>query len=210
MFPMTPWTRRLLVANVIAFFVTVSSPGLFYQLQLNPQRILAQPWMVFTAVTYMFLHGDIAHIAINMFVIWMFGRTLEQIWGSSRFLRFYFACGIGGALLSFVFAYNTPVIGASAAAYGILLAFAILFPNQRLLLFPFFIPVKARTLVIALVVIELIMGFSSGDGIAHFAHLGGMAAALIMLRGEYQLRRFNMALRALLAKFPVKIIMEAG
>mgnify|MGYP001829004506 FL=1 len=96
------------------------------------------------------------------------------------------------------------MIGASAAAYGILLAFAIMFPNQRLLLW-FVIPVKARTLAIGLAVLSLVLGIRGGGNIAHFAHLGGMAAALIMMRGEYQFRRFRNFVSSKMPKIPVKI-----
>jgi membrane associated rhomboid family serine protease len=170
---------------------------------LSPRLVLTRGY-IWQLITYMFLHGDLFHLAINMFIIWMFGRTLEQVWGSSRFLKFYFACGIGGAVFSFIFAYGTSVIGASAAAYGILLAFGILFPNQQLLLW-FFLPVRARTLVIILAILELVKGLSISDGIAHFAHLGGMAAALLLLRGDYQLRRLGRFLSGLVARSPVKI-----
>jgi membrane associated rhomboid family serine protease len=172
-------------------------------LALTPKLVLTRGY-VWQMVSYMFLHYDFWHIALNMFVIWMFGRTLEQIWGGQRFLIFYLACGIGGALFSFLFAYNTSVIGASAAAYGILLAFAILFPNQRLLLW-FVLPIKARTLAIGLAVITLLLGIRGGGNIAHFAHLGGMAAALFMMRGEYQFRRLRNTVRNWLSKIPVKI-----
>ena len=106
--------------------------------------------------------------------------------------------------MSFVFAFNTLVIGASAAAYGILLAFGVLFPNQRILLW-FLFPVKARTLVIALAILELVKGLSVSDGIAHFAHLGGMAAALIFLRGEHRLRGLRSFFSDLAGRFPVRI-----
>lgn len=201
---------RLIIVNVVVFFLQffpATGAWITRYLALTPRDVLTRGY-VWQLITYMFLHGGLWHIGINMFIIWMFGRTLEQIWGSARFLRFFFICGIGGALLSFIFAYNTRVIGASAGGYGILLAFAILFPNQRLLIFPFFIPIKARTLVIALAMIELLMGVAGGGGIAHFAHLGGMAAALIMLRGEYQLRRINSFIRDRLSKLPVKIILD--
>lgn len=199
---------KLVVANAAVFLlqqVLIQTPftGFF---ALSPRLVVTRGhlWRI---VTYMFLHGDLMHIAINMFIIWMFGRTLEQIWGSARFLRFYFACGIGGAALSFVFAYNTLVIGASAAAYGILLAYGVLFPNQQILLW-FFFPVRAKTLVIGLAILELVKGLSVSDGIAHFAHLGGMAAALILLRGERRLRGLRSFFSGLAERFPVRISLD--
>jgi len=200
---------RLIIANFVVFLLQQIPVGVLITdyLALTPRLVLTRGY-VWQMLTYMFLHDSlIRHLGLNMFVIWMFGRTLEQVWGGTRFLKFYFACGLGGALFSFLFAYNTPVIGASAASYGILLAFAIMFPNQRLLLW-FVIPVKARTVVIALVVISLVMGIRGTGNIAHFAHLGGMAAALIMMRGEYQFRRFRNFVRDALSRIPVKIRLD--
>ncbi len=196
---------RIIIANAAMFILTwmpIGRPITAY-LALTPKLVLTRGY-VWQMVTYMFLHADFWHITLNMFVIWMFGRTLEQIWGGTRFLKFYLACGLGGAVFSFLFAYNTPVIGASAASYGILLAFAVMFPNQRLLLW-FVIPVKARNLAIGLAILSLVMGIRGGGNIAHFAHLGGMAAALVMLRGEYQFRRFRNFISSRLPKIPVKV-----
>jgi membrane associated rhomboid family serine protease len=203
--PLDSVIMKLVMANAAMFVMQHLPIGGWINeyLALTPKLVLTRGY-VWQMVSYMFLHYDFWHIALNMFVIWMFGRTLEQIWGGQRFLIFYLACGIGGALFSFLFAYNTSVIGASAAAYGILLAFAILFPNQRLLLW-FVLPIKARTLAIGLAVITLLLGIRGGGNIAHFAHLGGMAAALFMMRGEYQFRRLRNTVRNWLSKIPVKI-----
>lgn len=200
---------KLVAANVAVFLLqlVLFRTSFTDLLALHPRLVITRGY-IWQIISYMFLHGDVFHIAINMFIIWMFGRELERIWGSRRFLRFYLACGIGGAAFSFAFAYNTAVIGASAAAYGILLAYGILFPNQRLLLW-FFLPIRARTLVIALVFIELVKGFSVSDGIAHFAHLGGMAAALVFLRREHQLRRFGSYVAGLFTRIPFRISFDA-
>lgn len=206
--PLDSVVMRLIIANVVVFILQNLPVGvqITNYLVLTPRLVLTRGY-VWQMLTYMFLHdpnGLIRHLGLNMFIIWIFGRTLEQVWGSGRFLRFYFACGFGGAVFSFIFAYNTPVLGASAAAYGILLAYAIMFPNRRLLLY-FVFPIKARTLAIALVVISLVMGIRGTGNIAHFAHLGGMAAALIMMRGEYQLRCLRNFIRDSFPKIPVKI-----
>ena len=200
---------RLIIANIAIFIVQqmpVWAPIKEY-FELTPRLVLTRGY-VWQMLTYMFLHGSfIRHLGLNMFIIWMFGRELERAWGSGRFLRFYLACGLGGAVFSFIFAYNTPVIGASAAAYGILLAYAVMFPNRRLLLY-FVFPIKARTLAIGLAVISLVLGISGTGNIAHFAHLGGMAAALIMMRGEYQFRRLRNFVRDSFSKIPVKISLD--
>jgi membrane associated rhomboid family serine protease len=201
---------RLILINAAVFILTMLPPGrvAMSYLALTPRLVLTRGY-VWQLVTYMFLHGSLMHIGLNMFVIWMFGQTLENVWGARRFLYFYFACGLGGAVFSFLFAYNTPVIGASAAAYGILLAYAIMFPHQRLLLW-FVFPVKARTLAIGLAVLSLLLGMRGGGNIAHFAHLGGMVAALFMMRGEYRFRRFRSWVRDALSKIPVKISFDGG
>lgn len=204
--PLDSVIMRLIIANAVVFILQQFPVGVQMEryLALTPRLVLTRG-CVWQMLTYMFLHGSlIRHLGLNMFIIWMFGRTLEQAWGSSRFLRFYFACGLGGAVFSFIFAYNTRVIGASAAAYGILIAYAIMFPNRRLLLY-FVFPIKARTLAIALVVISLVLGLRGTGNIAHFAHLGGIAAALIMMRGEYQLRRLRNFIRDSFSKIPLKI-----
>jgi len=199
---------RLIIANAVVFFIQMMpfSRSFMGYLLLSPRLVVTRGY-VWQLVTYMFLHADLPHLAVNMFIIWMFGRTLEKLWGGPRFLRFYFACGLGGAIFSFIFAFNTTVLGASAAAMGILLAFAILFPNQQLLLW-FVIPMRARTLAILLIAFELVAGIRGGGIIAHFAHLGGMAAAIVMLRNEYQLRRVRNTVRDWFGRFPVKISLD--
>lgn len=107
MFPMTPWTKRLLIANIAVFVVTSSSPALVEPFVLYPPRIIAQPWMVFTAFTYMFLHAGLGHLFFNMLGLF-FGPRLESRLGSKGFLLLYFLSGLGGALFSFIFARQAP------------------------------------------------------------------------------------------------------
>ncbi len=148
-------------------------------------RLVVTKGFVWQLVTYMFLHGGFWHLLLNMFIIYMFGSPLEGVWGSQRFLRYFFVCGLGGAIGSFIFSYNTTVIGASGAGYGILVAYAMLFPYNEIYVWGI-LPVRARTLVIFVVIIEFVSGFSGGDGIAHFAHLGGMAAGFIYVKSMYR------------------------
>jgi hypothetical protein len=131
----------------------------------------------------MFLHAGFMHLFFNMLMLWLFGSTLESVWGGRRFLNYYVACGVGGALLSFVFNYNHLVLGASGAIFGLYLAYAMIFPNNYIYLY-FFFPIKAKHLIIFLAVFQLAMGFSGPSGIAYFAHLGGMAAGLLFFRRE--------------------------
>jgi membrane associated rhomboid family serine protease len=141
-----------------------------------------RPYQIFT---HMFTHASFGHIFFNMFSLWMFGRTLENVWGSKRFLLFYLICGIGAAAVHLAVQYFTGgysfAVGASGAVMGVLVAFAYLFPNTELLLY-FAIPVKAKWVVIALIAIDLFAGLGrTGTGIAHWAHLGGAATGFILV-----------------------------
>ena len=176
--------NQIILVNVIVFILelALNSPRFIQFFGLVPRLVITKGY-VWQLVTYMFLHGGFWHIALNMFVIYMFGSALEQVWGSDRFLKYYFVCGLGAAAFSFVFSYNTTVIGASGAGYGILLAYAILFPDAQIYVWGL-LPVRARTLVIVLIVIEFASGIMGQDGIAHFAHLGGMAAGFLYMKGD--------------------------
>lgn len=181
--------NQIIVINVIIYVIEVilARTAFVEMFGLTPRIVVTRGW-IWQIVTYLFLHGSLWHLILNMFIIWMFGSPLESVWGSNRFLNYYFLCGFGGAALSFLFSYNTTVIGASGAGYGILLAYAILFPYSEIYVWGI-LPVRARTLVVFMTIIEFAYGFSGRDGIAHFAHLGGMAAGFIYLRGAHRLRR---------------------
>lgn len=140
-------------------------------------------------LTYGFLHGGMLHLFVNMFALWMFGTSLERFWGSRPFLTFYLTCLVGAGVIQLVVATMAadsgsiyPTIGASGAVFGILLGFAMMFPEQRLmLLFPP-IPIKAKYFVIFYGAFELYAGFTgSMSGVAHFAHLGGMAFGFLVI-----------------------------
>lgn len=139
------------------------------------------PWQL---ITYMFLHGDFMHLLLNMLILWMFGLELENIWGSKKFLLYYLMCGFAAAVANEIIAplvtSTGPTLGASGAIYGILAAFAFLFPNRPVYLY-FFIPLKAKYLIILYMFFDLIGILSKGDGIAHVAHIGGAVAGLIYL-----------------------------
>jgi membrane associated rhomboid family serine protease len=142
---------------------------------------------IWQLVTYAFLHGNLLHLFFNMFALWMFGTLIELDWGSRRFLTYYFACVIGAALVQLTVASSGggdiyPTVGASGGVFGILLAFGLRFPNQYILLLIPPIPIKAKWFVIIYGAIELYLGITGTQaGVAHFAHLGGMAAGLIMI-----------------------------
>ena len=175
---------------------------------LGLHYIGASDFRPYQFVTYMFMHGSFSHLFFNMFALWMFGNTIENAWGSKRFLIFYFVCGIGAGLvqelvqyIQFVTtlqeytnvrisAYQTipmsqylnmmTTVGASGAVYGILLAFGMTWPNSRIYIY-FAIPIKAKWFVIIYGVIELLSGLSNSDNVAHFAHLGGMLFGLALI-----------------------------
>lgn len=180
-FTLTPWVKRLLIANTAVFLVTAMLGGRQW-LELYPAAVLTRPW---TLVTYMFAHGGVFHLLVNMLGLFFFGTPLEERWGSREFIKFYLICGLGGALASFVF-YNTPVIGASAAVYGVMLAFAMNWPDAPIYIYAIF-PVKAKWLVTIFVAISLFSALTASDsGVAHFAHLGGFAAAWLYLKLDYR------------------------
>ena len=181
---MTKAVKYLLIINIVAFLLCAIIPldnilGLYY--------ILSGKFHIFQPVTYMFMHGGFMHLFFNMFALWMFGRIIEQTWGTKRFLTYYFICGIGaaviqelGQLLGFIEPYAMTV-GASGAIYGILLAFGILYPNEKMFIIPRPFPIKAKYFVMGYVVIELIEALNLSDGVAHFAHLGGMLFGFIYI-----------------------------
>ncbi len=142
------------------------------------------PWQL---VSYSFLHGGILHLAFNMFALYMFGGMVERVFGTRRYLMYYFACVVSAALTQLVFAALSggvyPTVGASGGVFGLLLAYALYFPNNRvMLLFPP-IPMRARTFVLFYAAIELFLGVTgTQEGVAHFAHLGGMIGGFALLR----------------------------
>ena len=179
MMPLTPWVRRLLIANVVMFLVTMASPPLYRALILYPPWVLYRPW---TLVSYMFLHGGFGHLFFNMLGLYFFGPRLESRLGSRDFLSLYFLSGLGGAVFSFFFARQYPVVGASGAVYGVLLGFAMFWPREKIYLY-MILPVEAWLLAVLLVAASLWLGVSgSASGTAHFAHLGGLGFAFAFLK----------------------------
>lgn len=253
----TPAVKTLIILNVVMYFLSMFMDR---QLQIDsanllglhlPQSIYWAPWQY---ITHMFMHGSISHLFFNMFALFMFGRILESVWGTRRFLIFYFVCGIGAGLLNSAVGWfevhrlleqyqtfkatpepalladfvqqqlgsratdwvwkivdswndnlnsqeyilagqqlfqriidmkvNIPMVGASGAIFGILLAFGMLFPNTELYLMFIPIPIKAKYFVLGYGVLELFLGIqnSASDNVAHFAHLGGMLFGYILLK----------------------------
>ncbi len=176
---MTPWVLRLLIANIAAFLLAPPGSVQYHLLMFIPMAVLQRPW---SPLTYMFLHANVTHILFNMLGLYFFGPRLEQRIGSRAFIFLYLVSGLSGAALSYVFAFNAAIIGASAAVFGVLYGFAHYWPEDRIYLW-FVLPVPARLLILGLVAISLFSGFTgSGGGIAHFAHLGGFAGGFIYLK----------------------------
>lgn len=203
-------TKNLLIINALFFLgkFVAEKYGIDLTNLLGLHFFLAPDFNLAQFVTYMFMHANFSHIFFNMFALWMFGRTLEMVWGPKRFLIFYMVCGIGAGLVQEVVQYidyvvtysqyagvNTgtgvismpeflnlwTTVGASGAIYGILLGFGMLFPNSEMFVFPIPMPIKAKYFVIGYAVLELLLGVGAGDGVAHFAHLGGMLFGLILI-----------------------------
>jgi membrane associated rhomboid family serine protease len=172
------WVLRLIVLNAGVFLLTAANPRLFGLLAFVPKFALFQPW---TIVTYQFAHAGVGHLLFNMLGLYFFGSRLEEHLGARRFLGLYFASGVAGALLSFL-NFNTPIVGASAAVFGVFLGFAQFWPRERVYVWGV-LPVEARVLVGVMTVLALFGGFGfGGGGVAHFAHLGGFAGGWCYLR----------------------------
>lgn len=214
---MPPVTKNLLIINCLCYLAMLVLPR--YGVELNDVLGLHffvardfQPWQLFT---YMFMHGSIEHLFFNMFALWMFGRIIEAILGSRRFLFYFIACGLGAGLCQELvqwihysmmehadWAVNQmgqaidgqfvvtdmgrqdinawTTVGASGAIYGVLLAFGMLLPEERMFVFPIPVPIKAKYFVIGYACIELFAA-QSNDGVAHYAHLGGMLFGFLIL-----------------------------
>ena len=204
-----PVVKNLLIINALMYLATFTLTRFNIDLTdvLGLHFFKASDFRVYQIITYMFMHANFGHLFFNMFALWMFGNTLENLWGSKRFLLFYMVCGIGAGLCQELVQYieyanslanyttvnvggqivpmsvylnmmNT--VGASGAIYGLLLAFGMMFPDSRIYLY-FLFPIKAKWFVIGYAVIELITGLTGADNVAHFAHLGGMLFGLLLI-----------------------------
>lgn len=222
-------TKNLLAINVVMFLalIVANKNGIDLNNILGLHFYMSEEFHPYQLVTYMFMHGGFSHLFFNMFALFMFGRTLEYVWGPKRFLIFYVVAGLGAAFvqelvgavrfynlvegvdaekLAIVFeegaaalregknfiipklaelnlVLNSQTVGASGAVYAILLGFGMLFPNERMFVFPVPFPIKAKYFVIGYALIELYMGtMGTPDGVAHFAHLGGMLFGFILIK----------------------------
>ncbi len=175
---MTPWVTRLIFANAAMFLIANTVRGVYPLLAFVPAEILTHPW---TPFTYMFLHAGFGHIFFNMLMLFFFGPRLEAHLGSRRFLTLYLVSGFLGALLS-LFTPNAAIVGASGAVYGVMAAFALIWPREKVLLY-FLFPIEIRVLMVAFLALSVYFVVSGNNsGIAHFAHLGGFLGGWLSLK----------------------------
>jgi membrane associated rhomboid family serine protease len=179
-----PGVKWLLISNTGIFILTYLF-GMPLILALVPVTVV-HSFTIWQLVTYLFLHGGITHILFNMLALWMFGTPLEQEWGTRRFLKYYFYCGIAAGVCdvtvnALLGHWNTHTIGASGAIFGLLLAFGVLWPNQTILM-SFLFPIKAKYMVMIYAAIELLLSIGPNTGVSSVAHLGGMAFGFVYLK----------------------------
>ena len=206
-------TKNLLIINILVFIATYVLRGLNIDLNdiLGLHFFLASDFRIWQFFTYMFMHGGFTHILMNMFMLWMFGMVVENVWGPRKFLFYYIVCGVGAGLCQELAQYATYLVeglanfdsvrvgttvlpmdvylnmmntvGASGAIYGVLLAFGMLFPEERMFIIPIPVPIKAKWIIMGSIVVELFSAIgTSNDGVAHLAHLGGMLFGFILIR----------------------------
>lgn len=189
---MPPVTQGLIVINVLVFLAETALGGDFVSsLALWPLGPQFMPWQL---LTYAFVHGGLTHLLFNMFGVYMFGSDLERVWDSRRYLTYYLVCALSAAVVQLLVAGLSggqyPTVGASGAVFGLLLAYAMLFPRRMIMpLFPP-IPMRAPVFVMVYAGLELLLGVTgTAAGVAHFAHLGGLAGGFILMRYWKRSRR---------------------
>ncbi|MBT8124794.1 MAG: rhomboid family intramembrane serine protease [Gammaproteobacteria bacterium] len=190
-----PVVKSLLIVNGIMFVLqmymgnTMIAELALWPLDLSPGPDIASTRPQFgisQLVTYAFLHGGVMHLLLNMYALWMFGSRIENLWGSKVFTVYYFVCVIGAGLMQLLVSSQGeniyPTVGASGGVFGLLLAFGMFFPREKLILIFPPIPMEARWFVVVFGAIELWFGITgTAEGIAHFAHLGGMLFGFVLI-----------------------------
>ena len=185
MFPLPPVTQALILTNVILFF----APGMGMALPLDALALwpLGPNFMPWQVLTYAFLHGSLTHLLFNMFGLYMFGGDIERVWGSKRFLNYYLVCVLSAAaaqlLVSYLMGSRYPTVGASGGLFGLLIAFAMVYPNRMIMPLIPPIPMRAPIFVALYGGLELFLGVTgTQSGVAHFAHLGGLAGGYLFIK----------------------------
>ena len=195
--------KILIIINVGLFllrFVAKSQIDLAGIFGLSPKTVWPMIWQ---PITYMFIHGDLFHVLINMFVLWMFGSEMESIWGRTQFLRYYFLTGVGSGLVWLLFnagqSYSV-LIGASGAIYGILIAYGMMFPNRTVYLY-FMIPIKVKWFVVFLGAVAFLSSFNNNTNISHLTHLSGMVIGFVYLRYYWHWKDFRFSVHKQIEEF---------
>ena len=190
--PLSSALKAIIAANVVVFAAQLLVGRVTVVLGLVPALALGEFWL-WQLGTYMFLHGGLFHLLFNMLALWMFGTELERVWGTRSFLKYYFVTGIGAGVLTVLFSllpfgfasqlYRSNVIGASGAIYGLLLAYALYYPNRPIYMY-FLFPVPAKVFVLIMGAIAFYASFSQGGGgVANATHLGGLLVGYLFLKG---------------------------
>ena len=200
--------KLLVSVNFTIFFLqTISGKEhlLFDLFGLVPQAIWSD-FMIWQPFTYLFFHGNIWHILINMFVLWMFGSELENAWGRKNFIKYYFITGIGAGMVTCLFNLqsNIPVVGASGAVYGILLAYGLSFPNRTVYLYGL-IPIKSIWFVIAIGILAFFSSFQQMTQISHLTHISGMAIGYVFLKRRWRLNDIWFKIRKKTLEYHIQI-----
>jgi len=187
--PMSTALKAIIGANVLLFLATVFYPALQIYLGLVPMWVLHDK-KIWQLATYMFVHAGLFHIIFNMLALWMFGTELERIWGTRFFLKFYFVTGIGAAVLTILVSllpfgaarqlYSSDIVGASGAIYGVLLAYALYFPDRKIYYMMLF-PIPARIFVLIMGGVAFVSSLSESGGVANATHLSGLLVAYVYL-----------------------------
>ena len=199
--------RILISINVLLFlfrYISIERYDLAQIFGLSSNDVWPMIWQ---PVTYMFIHGDFFHLFMNMFVLWMFGSEMESIWGSRGFLKYYFITGIGSGLIWLLLNISNPfsvLIGASGAIYGVLLAYGLMFPNRKVLIY-FLFPIKVKYFVLLLGVIAFISSIGdTGSNISHLTHLSGMLIGFIYLKSPINMPKVLLLFNSILAEIQYK------
>lgn len=203
-----PDAIKVLVSINFGIFIlqTISqAENLFFPLFGLVPKLVWSNFMIWQPFTYLFLHGGIWHVLINMFVLWMFGSELERVWGKNRFYKFYFTTGIGSGIVSMIFGLNSmiPIVGASGAVYGILLAYGFTYPNRTIYLYGI-VPIKSRWFVLGIGLIAFFSSFNNISQISHITHISGMIIGYIALKKPIQLRSFLFSIRKKTIEYKIK------
>lgn len=213
---MTPMVKMLLIINAAVWVAEllvvhwINSPLPIELLALTPERVYPG-WFLWQPFTYMWLHSasDLSHILLNMLFLWMFGSTLEQSWGGKAFLKFYLYCGIGAGLVVFIsgkiFAPSIPVLGASGAIYGLVAAWALVYPNRVIYFFGIF-PMKGKHFVLIPIGFAVFDFLTRAQGVSHAAHLGGMAVGALLVTGYWRPDRIRKKFRYWYLRRKLKVL----